>query len=245
VYTREEFEQARIQWAKDMAADASLRKEALAVLVEADRYNWFHQTTWFGEPVLQLPHDLLALQEIIFATRPRYIVETGVAWGGAMLFYASLISLLGGDSAIGVDIYIPDDLRQRLMKFGAISERIELINGSSIDAGIVERVRGLVGGHRDVLVVLDSNHSHEHVLTELREYSPLVGKGHYLVCHDTIVEDMPPQTHRPRAWGVGNNPATALRQFLAENDRFEVDAVLENKLLLTGNPRGYLRCVKD
>lgn len=245
IYTRDEFAQLLRESADEMAADEKLRRDALDVLVRADRYRWIHQTTWMGEPVLNLPQDMFALQEIIFRTRPKYVVEIGVAWGGSLLFYATLLEMLGGEKAIGVDLFIPDDLRQRLMSHGRLSERICLVNGSSIEQDTFQQVRSLLGNSRDVMIFLDSFHTHEHVLAELRLYSPLVGKGQYLVCGDTIVEDIPVQEHRQRPWGPGNNPKTAVDAFLKENDRFEVDREIENKLLLTCNPGGFLKCIRD
>lgn len=245
MYTRAEFEELRTASAKEMAADQGLQASALSVLEAADRHRWIHQTNWFGEPVLNLPQDMFALQEIIFATRPRYIIEVGVAWGGSLLFYATLLSVLGGDGVIGIDRYIPKDLEERLASHGRLSELITLVTGSSIERDTVARVKDMLGGSRDVLVVLDSDHTHEHVLKELQLYSPFVGKGHYVVVSDTVVEDLPPQAHRPREWGPGNNPKTALDQFLRESDRFAVDEALSQKLLFTCNPRGYVRCRKD
>jgi cephalosporin hydroxylase len=245
MYTYEEFEKLRIERAAEMAADSELRQKALDVLVAADHYNWIHQTTWLGQPCLNLPQDLFALQEIIFKTRPQFIIESGVAWGGSLLFYSTLMQILGGQGIIGIDIYIPPDLTERLNDYGSLSEKITLIEASSTDADTVDRVRAIVGDTRDVMVVLDSNHAHDHVYKELLAYAPFIGKGHYLVCSDTVVEDIPPQTHRPRPWGPGNNPQTALNQFLEENDAFAVDKTLENKLLFTCNPRGYLIRVKD
>jgi cephalosporin hydroxylase len=245
VYTRGEFEILRNQWAKEMAADPQLRREALEVLIKADRYNWIHQTNWLGEPILQFPQDMFALQEIIFKTRPKYIVEVGVAWGGSLLFYSTLMQVLGGERIIGIDIYVPEDLRKRIGAFGPLSERITWINGSSLVDETLKEVKDILGGSREVLVILDSNHTHAHVLAELQLYSALVGMGHYVICGDTIVEYVPTQTHRPRPWGPGNNPKTALDQFLAENNRFEVDKDIENKLLFTCNPGGFLRCRAD
>ena len=245
MYTRKEFEQLRIKCAKDMSADLGLGQEALDVLVKADHYNWIHQTNWFGEPILQLPQDMFALQEIIFNTRPRFIIESGVAWGGSLLFYSTLMEVLGGDLVIGVDTYIPEDLKERLGSFGAISDRIVLLDGSSVEKATIDQIKTIIGDSREVMVNLDSNHTHDHVLGELQLYSPFVGKGHYLICGDTIIEDIPEQKHRPRPWGPGSNPKTAIAQFLTENDRFEVDWGLENKLLLTCNPGGYLRCCRD
>lgn len=245
MYTREEFEQLRIQSAAAMAADTKLQKDALDVLVRGDKHNWIHQTTWFGEPILNFPQDMFALQEIIFATRPKYIIEVGVAWGGSLLFGATLLEVLGGEKVIGIDIYMPDDLKQRLASHGRLSSRLELINASSVEEETVNKVASIIGDCRDVVILLDSYHTHEHVLKELNLYSPFVGKGHYIICGDTIVENIPEQEHRTRPWGPGSNPMTALRQFLRENDRFEVDTRLENKLLFTCNPSGYLRCIKD
>ena len=245
LHTREEFEQLRIQSAQAMAQDAVLGQEALNVLVKADQYHWVHQTTWFGEPILQLPQDMFALQDIIFRTQPSFLIEVGVAWGGSLLFYATLMEALGKGQVIGVDVYVPPDLKKRVSVFGKVSKRITWVEGSSIEEATLEKIKAITGGSREVLVNLDSNHTHEHVLRELKMYSPMVGRGYYLVCGDTIVEAIPEQTHRPRPWGRGNNPKTALDQFLREEDRFEVDQEIGNKLLFTCNPGGYLKCLKD
>lgn len=242
--SRNEFEALRIKSAEQMDADRQLKRDALNILSRADYYRWIHQTTWFGEPVLQLPQDMFALQEIIFKTRPQFIVELGVAWGGSVLFYSTLMSLLGGKKIIGIDIYIPDDLKERIFGFGELSKRIELLDGSSIKQTTVTRVKEVIGGSKDVMVILDSNHSHTHVLKELELYSPLVGVGQYLVCSDTVVEDLPIQTHRPRPWGPGNNPKTALNEFMKNTSDFELDKCIENKLLLTCQPGGYLKRVR-
>jgi cephalosporin hydroxylase len=155
------------------------------------------------------------------------------------------MEVLGGERVIGIDIFIPDDLRERIGCFGKLSERITFIKGSSVDEKTIGEVKAIVGSSREVMVILDSNHTHEHVLGELRLYSPLVGKGHYLVCSDTVVEYLPKDTNRPRPWGPGNSPKTALDEFLKENDRFEIDRAISDKLLITCIPGGHLRCVKD
>ena len=155
----------------------------------------------------------------------------------------NLSLFLDGSKIIAIDIYTPDDLKQRTVAFGAISERIVWINGSSIDTAILDQAKSLLNGSKQVLLLLDSNHTHEHVLEELRQYSPLVAKGNYIVVGDTVIEDIPYQAHRPRPWGPGNNPETALDQFICENDRFEVDTEINNKVLLTCNINGYIRCL--
>lgn len=245
MYSREEFENLRRQSAQDMAADHKLQEDAIDLLERADQHRWIHQTTWFGEPVLNLPQDLFAIQEIIFKTRPKFVIEVGVAWGGGLLFYSTLMEALGGERVIGIDIYVPPDLKERIGAHGRLSDRISWINNSSIEESTLEEVESILKGSRDVLVILDSNHTHEHVLQELRLFSTLVGKGHYIVCGDTVVEFIPPQEHRPRPWGPGNNPKTALDEFLQENDRFEIDRELDSKLLFSCNPGGFLRCSKD
>lgn len=244
LYTREQFERMRIGMAAKMAGDKRLTREALSLLIKADHYNWVHQTNWLGEPILNLPQDMFALQEIIYRTRPDYIVEVGVAWGGSLLFYSTLMEAVGGKKIIGVDIYIPPDLKKRLNSYGRLSRRITLINGSSVEEATVNKIKSIIGSSRKVLVVLDSYHTHDHVLKELRLYSPFIGRGNYLVCGDTVVEDIPAQKHRPRPWGPGNNPKTAVRQFLKENKSFAVDKQTENKLLLSCNPSGYLRKIR-
>jgi cephalosporin hydroxylase len=245
LYTRQEFEEVRRNAAREMMADRDLVNDALDVKVRAGRYFWVHQTTWLGEPILQLPQDMFAIQEIVFKTRPRYIIELGVAWGGSLLFYSSLMQLLGGEHVIGVDIYVPPDLRERLMSHGPISDRITLIEGSSVEEETLRKIRDITGSSRDVMVILDSHHAHDHVLRELRLYSPLIGKGHYLACSDTVIEYQPPADYRPRPWGKGNNPKTALDEFMKENDRFIIDSDIDAKLLFTCIPGGYLKCCRD
>ena len=242
MYTREEFEALRIKSAEEMAADENLKRSVWDMLIKADHYNWIHQTTWLGEPILQLPQDMFAFQEIIFKTKPKYIVELGTAWGGSLLFYSTLMECIGGEGIIGVDIYIPDDLKKRVASFGRLSERISWVNGSSVDVETFDKVKTIIGDEKNVMVVVDTFHTHEHVLKELQLYSPLVGVGNYLICCDTHVENIPEIVeNRPRPWGKGNNPMTALNEFLSGNNKFQIDQQLENKLLLSLHPRGYLK----
>jgi len=244
IYTRQEFEAMRLEKAREMARDQQLQKDALDVLIRADRYDWIHQSNWMGEPVLQLPQDMFAVQEIIYRTRPDFIVEIGVAWGGSILFYATICEAIGHGQVVGLDIFIPDDLKQRLSSKGAVSKRIHLFTGSSIDEALFQQVAQMTNGSKNVFVILDSHHTHEHVLKELCLYSRFVGKGHYLLCGDTILEYIPIQSHRKRDWYPGNSPKSALDEFLIGNDRFVKDDFFDNKLLLTCNPKGYLRAVK-
>jgi len=246
IYTRVEFEDLRIRSAKDMAKDSDLQAAALAMKVRAGhKYYWVHQTNWMGEPCLQLAQDMFALQEVVYKSKPDFIIESGVAWGGTMLFLASVLKLTGGTKIIGIDVFIPEDLRARLLSpANPVKDMMHLIQGSSVDVGIVDAVKEIVGDNKKVLVLLDSDHTHEHVLRELELYAPFVGVGQYLICGDTTIERQPPAEERPRMWGKGNNPATALKEFLGNCSDFEVDYELENKLLLTNNPGGYLRRVR-
>lgn len=245
LYTREEFEVMRLQKAKEMAADKELSMDAYDVFARADQHNWIHQTNWLGEPSLQTPQDLILFQEMIYKTKPRYIIEVGVAWAGSVLFYASLLEAMDIEcDIIGIDIYIPEDLKERIYSH-RVAKRIRLINASSIEQSTIDEVKSIIGDCRNTLVHLDSHHTHDHVLAELNLYSPLVGKGYYLVCGDTVVEQIPEQIHRPRPWGKGNNPKTALNEFMASNNRFIVDMEINNKILFSNQPGGYLICTRD
>ncbi len=244
LFSRKEFEQYRIGMAAKMAADKPLRKKAQDVLVEADKLAWIHQTNWLGEPILNVAQDMFATQEILWKTKPDFIIESGVAWGGSLLFYATIMEAMGKGRIIGIDTYIPADLKKRIMSHGKISKRITLINASSTDPATIAKVKSLTKGAKNISVFLDSDHSHAHVLKELELYSAFVKKGNYMLCGDTIVESIPEQTHRKRSWGPGNNPKTARDEFMKKNKRFVVDAEFENKLLFTCNPEGFLKCIK-
>ncbi|HEX3463984.1 MAG TPA: cephalosporin hydroxylase family protein [Candidatus Elarobacter sp.] len=203
-------------------------------------YNW----SWMGRPAIQFPQDMVALQEIIWRTKPEVIVETGIAHGGSLVFSASMLTLLGGErEAIGVDIDIRAHNRAAI-EAHPMASKITMFEGSSIDEQLAARVRERVAG-RTAMVVLDSNHTAEHVAGELALYSPLVREGFYLVVMDTVVEYAPPGSIVDRPWGPGNNPMTAVDAFLREQTRFVVDEEYDAKLLFTVAPRGYLRATRD
>jgi cephalosporin hydroxylase len=213
---------------------------------ESVRQRYSYHYTWLGRPIIQYPQDIVAMQEAIWTARPDAVIETGVAWGGSLVFHASMLALLGGAGRVlGIDIEIRPHNRAAI-EAHPLASRIDLIEGSSVDRLIVERVQAWAAAYRNPLVVLDSNHTHDHVLAELRLYSPLVRRGGYLIVCDTVVEELPPEAIAAgRPWGPGNSPMTAVRAFLEENDRFAVDEPLNDKLLITVAPRGYLRCLKD
>jgi len=228
-----------------LRADEDLQALSRIWLREITRHKYAYNFTWMGRPIIQFPQDMVAMQEIIWNVRPRRIVETGVAHGGSLVYYASLLELLGGDGlVVGVDIDIRAHNRVEIENH-PMARRIRLVQGSSVEADTAEQVRALVDGHGPVLVVLDSNHTHSHVLRELQLYSPFVRRGSYLVVFDTLVEDMPDDLIVNRPWKKGDNPKTAVREFLQANSRFAVDKDLESKLLITVAPGGYLRCIAD
>jgi cephalosporin hydroxylase len=197
-----------------------------------------------GRPAIQFPQDLIGVQELVWRLRPDLIVETGIAHGGSLVYSASLLQLLGGDGiVVGVDVDIRAHNRVAIEQH-PMAGRIRMIQGSSIDPAVVEQVREHARGRASVLVMLDSNHTHEHVLAELRAYAPLVTPDSYIVVFDTLIEDMPADLIQDRPWGPGNNPKTAVHAYLAEDDRFAIDRDMEAKLLITVAPDGWLRRVK-
>ena len=230
---------------KEIEKEAALRSASIGWVRDVSRHGYSYNFDWLGRPIIQFPQDIVAVQELIWQIKPDLIVETGIAHGGSLILSASILELLGGDGeVIGVDIEIREHNRKEIEKH-ATFKRITMIEGSSTDEDIVSQVRSLAQGRQPVMVLLDSSHTHDHVLKELQLYSPFVTKGSYLVVFDTIIEDMPEDSFPDRPWGKGNNPKTAVREFLKETDRFVVDKDIENKLLITVAPDGYLKCVKD
>jgi cephalosporin hydroxylase len=194
---------------------------------------------WMGRPIIQYPQDMIAMQEILWDVRPDLIVETGIAHGGSLVYYASLCELMGHGEVLGIDIDIRPHNREAI-EAHPMFKRIRLLQGSSTDPAIVAQVHAMAAGKR-VLVVLDSNHTHDHVLAELQAYAPLVSVGSYCVVFDTVVEDLPPGLYSDRPWDVGNNPKTAVHEYLRQDGRFEIDRDIEAKIQITVAPDGYLR----
>jgi cephalosporin hydroxylase len=215
--------------------------------------------SWQGRPVIQYPQDIVAMQELIWSIKPDLIIETGIAHGGSLIFSASLLALLDMYDAIeagekiapeasrrkvlGIDIDIRAHNREAI-ETHPLASRIQMIQGSSIAPTIVDQVRDIAKSYSTVLVCLDSNHTHEHVLAELEAYAPLTSKGSYCVVFDTIVEDMPPELFPERPWGPGNNPKTAVWEYLKTHAEFEIDKSIPHKLLITVAPDGYLKRVR-
>jgi cephalosporin hydroxylase len=196
--------------------------------------------TWLGRPVIQIPQDLFAMQEIIWTTKPDIIIETGIAHGGSLIFYASMLELIGKGKIIGIDIDIRQHNRVEIEKHPLV-HRIVMIQGSSVDEHVFEQVKLLTLGAESVIVCLDSNHTHEHVLKELQIYTPFVTLGSYCVVFDTGIEYLSDNMIEDRPWGPGNNPLTAVREFLKTHNEFEIDKSIESQLLITSAPDGYLK----
>lgn len=226
------------------SADAGLRELSSNWVNETAQYRYVYNFTWLGIPVIQFPQDIVAMQEVIFQVKPDLIIETGIAHGGSLILYASMLELMGGDGQVlGVDVDIRAHNREKIENHPMV-KRITMFEGSSISDEIASRVRAFAAGKKRILVVLDSNHTYEHVRREIELYSPLVGLGSYLVVFDTVVENMPPDAFPDRPWGKGNNPMTAVREFISRTDRFQIDREIDRRLLISAAPEGYLKCVK-
>lgn len=236
----------------------------------ANRERYSYQFSWLGRPIIQYPQDIVAVEQLIWAVKPDLIIETGVAHGGSIVFSASMLALLDYADAIaagtsldplktsrrviGIDIEIRPANRAAIAEH-PMAHRIDLIEGSSIDPAVVGRVREMAARHRRIMVLLDSNHTHDHVLAELRAYAPLTSRDSYCVVFDTVIADLPPDAFPDRPWGPGNNPRTAVAEYLAEIGRaavpaadgkrlaFSVDSELDRKLAITVAPGGYLKRV--
>lgn len=239
----EDFERRNREMTARLGADPELRELTRRWFARVSQLEYSYHFRWMGRPVIQFPQDLVATQEILWKVKPDLVVETGIAHGGSLIFYASILELIGRGRVLGIDIEIRPHNRAAI-EAHPMFRRIELIEGSSTDEAVFARVRAAAEGQQTVLVALDSNHTHDHVLAELRLYSQLVTPGSYLIAFDTIVDQMPPEFSANRPWKPGDSPATAVAQFLKENDRFVVDEEVDHKLLISVAPGGYLRCVK-
>jgi cephalosporin hydroxylase len=224
----------------------TLRKAAYAFTEASTVPKYSYNFSWLGRPIIQYPQDVIAMQELIWSIRPTLILETGIAHGGSLVFYASMLELnaiAGGPKdarVLGVDIDIREHNR-RAIETHVMSRRISMIQGSSIDPEVIRQVQEAAKGQERILVCLDSMHTHEHVLAELEAYAPLTTVGSYCVAFDTIIEDLPEDMYPDRPWGPGNNPKSAVREYIKRHPEFEIDKQIDNKLLISVAPDGYLR----
>ena len=241
----DEFSDERRSDINKISSDEALKKKSLEWMIAADKYKYSYNFSWLGRPIIKYPSDIVATQEIIWRVKPDLIIETGIAHGGSLILSASMLELLGGDRrVIGIDIDIRSHNRAAIESH-PLYRRVDMLEGSSLSSGIIERVKELAAPYKTIMVFLDSLHTHDHVAKELELYSPLVTLGSYLVLPDTFIEYFPKGYYsKDRPWDVGNNPMTALRAFMSGNDEFEVDRELNDKLLITEAFDGYLRRTK-
>jgi cephalosporin hydroxylase len=239
----DQFAQQRAQAVRELAEDPELRDLSLRWMIVADQHKYSYNFSWLGRPIIKLPGDIVVMQEMIWQTKPDLIIETGIAHGGSLIFSASMLELIGHGEVLGIDIDIRSHNRTAIENH-KMSDRIQMIEGSSTDPEVVEKVAGIARDKKKVLVVLDSLHTHKHVLDELRIYSQFVSVGSYLVLPDTFIEHFPKGYFRDRPWDVGDNPMTAMREFLVENDCFEIDQSFSSKALISEAIDGYLIRVK-
>ena len=233
-----------------MTANDPKFKTAADFLLQSIKDRYSYNFSWFSRPIIQYPQDIVAFQEIVSLVEPDLIIETGIAHGGSLVLSASLLCLLdvmeGLDprqsprKVVGVDIDIRPHNRQALDAH-PLRFKMELIEGSAIDPAIIEKVRAHASGVQRVLVSLDSNHTHDHVLAELNAYADLVSPNSYCIVFDTVVEDLPVGSFPDRPWDIGNNPKTAVHQWLKSHPEFEIDKTIDAKLLISVAPDGYLR----
>lgn len=216
---------------------------------ETLRVGYSYNFNWLGRPIIQYPQDMIALQEIIWEVKPDMIIETGIAHGGSLIFSASMLTLLEAcgeienGKVLGIDIDIREH-NKKAIETHPMSKKITMFQGSSIDEEMIQKVHEFAKSGKRILVCLDSNHTHDHVLSELKAYASLVSIGSYCCVFDTLIEDMPEGSFPNRPWEKGNNPKTAVWEFLKQNDNFVIDKDIENKLLITVAPDGYLKRVK-
>lgn len=246
------YEQFKRECAEEVAvqgADPALGRASSAWMNLANARKYSYHFEWLGRPIIQYPQDILALQELIWRIQPNLIIETGIAHGGSLIFSASMLELnaaCGGPrdaKVLGVDVEIRSHNRKAIEEH-PMAQRISMIQGSSIAPEIIAQVQERASGQDRVLVCLDSNHTHAHVLAELEAYAPLTTIGSYCAVFDTVVEDMPKELFPNRPWGPGDNPKTAVREYLKSHPEFEIDKSIQHKVLITVAPDGYLKRVK-
>ena len=229
---------------KANGVNPALQQAAAQFNTESNRAQYSYNFSWMGRPIIQYPQDMVIMQELIWQIKPDLIIETGIAHGGSLIYYASILELIGHGQVLGIDIDIREH-NKREIENHPMFKRIDMIQGSSISNETAERVRIFANGKKKIIVCLDSNHTHEHVLMELNLYAPLVSVESYIIVFDTIVEYLPEgYFSQQRPWGISNNPKTAVNEFLKGSDRFEIDRSIDNKRLISVAPGGYLKRIK-
>lgn len=254
----ENFLLARASAIRDLGSDVGLKKLGVRFVRDTAKFNYSYNFDWMGRPIIQVPQDIMAMQELIWRVKPDLIIETGIAHGGSLAMSASMLALLDYSDAVsgktsvdpskskrkvlGIDIEIREHNRLAIEQH-PMSHLIQMIQGSSIEPEIVQEVQKVAKDYQQILVCLDSNHTHDHVIAELQAYAPLVSLGSYCVVFDTIIEDLPATMFPDRPWSIGNNPKTAVKEYLTSHPEFEIDEDIQNKLLISVAPNGYLKRV--
>lgn len=250
------FEEERAKRIIEFGSDSEFKTLTNKWVLESMKRKYVYNFDWLGRPIIQFPQDILAIQELIWKVKPDLIIETGIAHGGSLILSASILALLDLEEAIasqeivdirkskrqviGIDIDIRSHNR-RAIENHFLSSWIHMIEGSSVDNETISEVSQIASTHNKVMVFLDSNHTYEHVLNELEEYSKFVSVQSYIVVFDTFVEEVPKETFENRPWGPGNSPMRASKEFLGKNQHFLIDTEIQNKLMITVAPNGYLR----
>lgn len=251
----DKFNEERLENIDAMAKDKNLLERSNKFFCDTVEHKYSYNFDWMSRPIIQYPQDIVAYQEIVWQVKPDLIIETGIAHGGSLILSASLLTMLDiceyGEAklqpsdkrprcVIGIDIDIRQHNREAIEKH-PLSPRINLIQGSSTDDKIINQVKEKAKNFKKILVCLDSNHTHEHVLAELEAYAPLTSSGSYCIVFDTVINDMPKEMHMDRPWGPANNPKSAVKEYLSSHHEFEIDKGIQNKLLITVAPDGYLK----
>ncbi len=222
------------------ANNQELQNASKDFLISSNREQYSYNFTWMGRPIIQYPQDMLAMQELIWEIQPDLIIETGIAHGGSLIFYASIMELIGKGKVLGIDIDIREHNRKEIEQH-PMFKRIEMIQGSSVSEETYAQVKAHAEKAKTIMVCLDSNHTHDHVLKELELYAPFTSVNSYCVVFDTVVELLPDDMFPNRPWSVGDNPMTAMDTYLKDHPEFEIDQQIDNKLLVSVAPRGYLK----
>jgi len=241
----DEFEQSVAENISRQGGDRELLERSFDYMRGLDRY-YTYNFKWMGRPIIQMPQDIVAMQELIWKVKPDLIIETGIAHGGSLILYSSLLDVMGIESGhvLGIDIDIRQHNRIEIEKH-PMAKRITMFEGSSVSEEISHQVHEFAKNYHNIMVVLDSNHTHEHVAMELKLYNDLVSLDSYCVVFDTVIEDMPEDFYPDRPWGKGDNPKTAVWEFIRSNPCFEIDKSIQHKLLLTVSPDGFLKRTKQ
>lgn len=242
MFNRNQFDIEKEARVRSNYNNTELHNSALKFITVSDKFNYAYNWSWLDLPIIQMPEDIVLVQEIIWQTKPDIIIETGIAWGGSIVLSASMLELIGKGQVFAIDTVLPQHNIDAIKKYN-FSHRINLFEGSSTDLNIVDSITRHINKDHKVMILLDSNHTHNHVYEELKTWSPFVTPGNYLIISDTVIEEIPIQHHRPRAWRHGNNPKTAVNEFLSVDNRFTLNNPYNHKAINSYTRNGYLECL--